>query len=93
MLSHYRPEERAKVERSMVRSYYDHLTGLNPDIRMTWEECWQEYVFGGAGKFFWFLPMLVTMCPPKMGQFFVDQVQHFVMTHGITAETAPMPRA
>ena len=50
-------------------------------------------VFGGAGKFFWFLPMLVTMCPPKMGQFFVDQVQHFVMTHGITAETAPMPRA
>ena len=27
MLSHYRPEERAKVERSMVRSYYDHPQG------------------------------------------------------------------
>ena len=96
LISHYDPEERAAVEREVVQRYFEELALLVPDdaVRsMTSEECWAEYIDGGLGRWLWFVPMLVLMCPPKMGQFFVDQVTHFAATHGVTAETVPMPRA
>lgn len=47
---------------------------------------------GGAGRWFWFLPILASMCPPKMTQYFHDQVLAFVRYHNIEPGTCPMPR-
>jgi len=93
MISHTSPQLRASLERGVVESYHSELRSLNPSIRMTLDECWAEYVAGGLGRWLWFVPLLVTMCPPAAGQYFVDQVQAFAQAHGVTAETVPMPRA
>ena len=94
MISHVDPEARARMECGAVEQYYVELKGLNPDgVAMTLDECFAEYVQGGLGRWLWFVPMLVNMCPPKMGQFFVDQVAAFIATHGVTEENVPMPRA
>ena len=92
MVSHFAGDDRAALERGAVEAYFAELTSLNPSIKMTLEECWAEYVEGALGRFLWFVPMLVSLCPPTMGQFFVDIVEHFVETHGVTPETVPMPR-
>jgi len=67
---------------------------LNPSVAgsMSLHDCVVEYVNGGAGRWFWFLPILAAMCLLKMTQFFHDQVLAFVRYHDITPETAPMPR-
>lgn len=93
MISHTEPATRAAIERASVEKYYQKLKGLNPSIEMTMSQCWEEYIAGGLGRWLWFIPLLVDMCPPKMGQFFVDQVTHFIETHGIVADNTPMPRA
>ena len=80
--------------RRAVETYYHRLVSLNPSVAasMSLDDCVAEYVSGGAGRWFWFLPILAAMCPPKMTQFFHDQVLAFVKYHDITPETAPMPR-
>ena len=92
MVSHFALADRAALERGAVEAYYAELKSLNPAIEMTLDACWAEFVQGGLGRFLWFVPMLVSLCPPKMGQFFVDQVEHFIETHGVTPDTVPMPR-
>ena len=94
MISHVDSEARARMERGAVAQYYAELKELNPDgVAMTLDECFAEYVQGGLGRWLWFVPMLVNMCPPKMGQFFVDQVAAFIATHEVTEENVPIPRA
>ena len=77
-----------------MKAYHEELCRLSPMARESYglEACWSEYVAGGAGRWLWFLPVLAAMCPPKMAQYFHDQVQAFVADHGITPENAPMPR-
>jgi hypothetical protein len=94
LISHASPQTREVIWRTAVESYYSRLVALNPLVAdsMSLDDCVAEYVSGGAGRWFWFLPILATMCPPKMTQFFHDQVLAFVRHHNITPETAPMPR-
>mmetsp|Transcript_7323 Transcript_7323/g.15842 ORF Transcript_7323/g.15842 Transcript_7323/m.15842 type:complete len:387 (-) Transcript_7323:121-1281(-) len=93
MISHAEPALREEIERDVVAGYHRELIALNPSISLTIDECWDEYIAGGLGRWLWFIPLLLDTCPPKMGQFFVDQVFAFVLSHHITPETAPMPRA
>ncbi len=94
LISHASPQTREKIWREAVEGYYARLLALNPSVAdsMTLDGCVAEYVSGGAGRWFWFLPILAAMCPPKMTQFFHDQVLAFVQYHNITPETSPMPR-
>jgi len=95
MISHVEPAERARIEKGAVRRYFDELVKLNPGVAqsLSWDKCWAEYVFGGLGRWMWFVPLLAMWCPPKMGQFFHDQVMAFAKAHEVTPETVPMPRA
>ena len=94
LISHASPQTREEIWREAVEGYYARLLALNPGVAdsMTLDSCVSEYVNGGVGRWFWFLPILATMCPPKMTQFFHDQVLAFVQYHNITPETSPMPR-
>ncbi|CAK9012243.1 Uncharacterized protein SCF082_LOCUS11433, partial [Durusdinium trenchii] len=94
LISHMDPTLRAEVERSIVEEYYHELLRCNPKIAedFTLEQCWQEYILGGAGKWIWFMPLLATSCPPKMTQCFHDQLLAFLRTHALTPEKVPMPR-
>eukprot|EP00747_Dinoflagellata_sp_TGD_P073398 gnl/TRDRNA2_/TRDRNA2_157880_c0_seq1.p1 gnl/TRDRNA2_/TRDRNA2_157880_c0~~gnl/TRDRNA2_/TRDRNA2_157880_c0_seq1.p1 ORF type:complete len:404 (+),score=88.79 gnl/TRDRNA2_/TRDRNA2_157880_c0_seq1:163-1374(+) len=94
MISHVEPAQREAIEEAAVRRYFDELVRLNPGISasMTWDQCWEEYVQGGMGRWLWFVPVLAAMCPAPMGQFFHDQVLAFAKAHGVTKESVPMPR-
>jgi hypothetical protein len=93
-ISHLDPLTRAAVERDAVKAYYAELTALNPRVAATMSEqqCWDEYKVGGLGRWCFFLPFDGWGQPPAVSQFFCDQVAAFVKHHGITPETAPMPR-
>jgi len=98
MISHVEPEMRVSIEKDAVHAYFEELCAAfagdgDAAVSFSWEQCWDEYVQGGLGRWLWFLPMLTTLCPPKMGQFFHDQVHAFAKTHGITVSNVPMPRA
>jgi hypothetical protein len=90
MISHTEPAIRSTIERDAVDTYYTELKSLKPDISMTLEECWQEYIAGGVGKWMWFLPWDFGGAAAQ--QFFHDQVLAFVLTHGVSAQNVPMPR-
>lgn len=95
MISHVEASTRRMLEEGAVRSYYNELTLLNPDIAVafSFDDCHAEYVHGGLGRWLWFIPVLAKFCPPKMTQCFADQVVAFIRDHAITPETVPMPRA
>mmetsp|Transcript_25605 Transcript_25605/g.56462 ORF Transcript_25605/g.56462 Transcript_25605/m.56462 type:complete len:393 (+) Transcript_25605:98-1276(+) len=95
MISHTPPEARQSFEKEAVRGYYAKLCQMNPAVEasLSWDACWQEYVAGGVGKWCWFLPVLSTMCPPAMMQYFHDQLLAFIVTHGVTPQSIGMPRA
>lgn len=95
LISHMDPGLRATVESEVLQEYYRSLISRNPQIAevMSYDECWREYVAGGAGKWTWFMPLLATGCPPKMTQYFHDQLLAFLKTHMLTPETMPMPRS
>ena len=94
LISHASPQVREEIWRAAVEAYYARLVALNPSIAdsMSLQDCVAEYVNGGAGRWFWFLPILASMCPPKMTQYFHDQVLAFVRYHNIEPGTCPMPR-
>lgn len=82
------------MERTAVKAYHEDLCRLSPAALASYslEQCWGEYVAGGLGRWIWFLPILDSMCPPKMTQYFNDQVQAFIVDHQVTADNSPMPR-
>jgi hypothetical protein len=49
-------------------------------------------VAGGLGRWLYFLPFDGWGAPPAVSQFFCDQVLAFIVAHGVTPETVPMPR-
>jgi hypothetical protein len=94
LISHASPQAREEIWRAAVEAYYARLVALNPSVAdsMSLDDCIAEYINGGAGRWFWFLPILASMCPPKMTQYFHDQVLAFVRYHNVVPETCPMPR-
>ena len=92
MISHLEPTERASIERDAVAAYYKDLINLNGSVDMTFDQCWEEYVMGGLGRWLFFLPFDGWGAPPATSQFFCDQVSAFIKSHGITPENVPMPR-
>ena len=95
MISHAQPELRASIEKDAVAAYYAELKALNPLIGMTFEQCWNEYIMGGLGRWLFFLPF-DGFSDDKQGQknsqFFADQVLAFIKDHGVTPDSIPMPR-
>ncbi len=92
MISHTQPAVRAAIEKEVVAVYFDELTRLNPGVAMTREQCWDEYVAGGLGRWLFFLPYDGWGAPASVSQFFCDQVLAFIQDHRITPDTVPMPR-
>ena len=96
LISHATPADRRLIEApgGPIDGYYEKLCSLNVEVAatMTKKQCREEYVAGGLGRWLWFLPVLNSMCPPKMTQYFHDQVLAFLNDHGITPANVPMPR-
>ena len=95
MISHPTSVFRREHEQAAVRAYYDHLVTVMPAddaSRYTFEQCWQEYVFGGLGKWLWFMPILADMLPVPVVDYFAEKVLDFCHDHGITVDNVPMPR-
>ena len=95
MISHCEPELRAGIEKDAVAAYYAELKSLNPLIGMMFEQCWNEYVMGGLGRWLFFLPFDGFSDDEqgrKNSQFFADQVLAFIKDHGVTPVSIPMPR-
>ncbi len=93
LISHSSPSARRAVEDAALARYHAELQALNPKVAMTLAECRAEYAAGGAGRWFWLLPLLAVYCPPVMAKYFHDQLLAFVDDHGFTAENVPAPRA
>ena len=95
MISHTSPADRraaASFEREAVAAYHAELKRRNPAISLTLDECWNEYVFGGLARWIFFLPYDGWGGPPSVSQYFCDQVLAWITDHGVTPESAPMPR-
>jgi len=95
MISNSDPITRRKLERDLVVAYYAELKkGLSEDVPSE-EEVWEEYLHGGAERWIWLIPLLVSICPPELSQYFCDQVSAFVQDHFPGVEGAArigMPR-
>lgn len=96
LISHMDPTLRKSCEEQLVREYYEELCQA-PAVagaasKFTWESCWDEYVRGGSERWIWLLAILSVMCPPKLTQYFHDQVASFLKDHGVTASSVDMPR-
>jgi thiamine kinase-like enzyme len=91
LISHMNPLVRAECEKNLMKSYYEELTqGVN--LGYSWEQCWSDYISGGAERWIWLLCILSTMCPDNMVQYFHDQTASFIKDHNITPKTIGMPR-
>lgn len=97
-ISHMTPALRRSNERQLVASYHRRVVELlrargkgSEAESFTLDKCWGEYVHGGAGRWIWFVPIFRGR-PPKIGQFFQDQLSAFLHDHVKDAAQAPMPR-
>lgn len=88
LISHMEPSARRRCERDLVRGYHGHLVdalrsaGKSEEAEAySFERCWADYVAGGMGRWLWFVPYLAGVCPPKVAQYFVDQLAAFVRDH------------
>eukprot|EP00928_Gymnodinium_smaydae_P044690 TRINITY_DN2980_c0_g3_i1.p1 TRINITY_DN2980_c0_g3~~TRINITY_DN2980_c0_g3_i1.p1 ORF type:complete len:414 (-),score=57.02 TRINITY_DN2980_c0_g3_i1:95-1336(-) len=99
MVSHMPPDVRRSCERELVKGYHEELCsnlrsrGLTHEAdRFTLDECWREYVMGGAGRWCWFVPYLAKVCPVQMGQYFHDQLAAFLHDHLPNSDDVGIPR-
>ena len=87
------PALRREHADTLVRGYYDTLMNQlkenGKEETFTYEQCFDEYVNGGFGRWVWFIPFLGG---GKMGQFFHDQLAAFAKDHIPDPSLAPMPR-
>lgn len=91
MISHINPNTRRKFEQSLIQEYFFELQKHN--IYMyTFEDCWDEYISGGCGRWVWMLALLSSMCTDDMVQYFHDQFLAFIMDHEVTSTNISMPR-
>ena len=78
---------REGVERLVARGMHEAAAGYSADA------CFAEYVAGGAGRWSWFVPVLIALgLPAPMNQFFHDQLAAFLHDHIADPADAPMPR-
>lgn len=106
LISHMNPETRRECEAELMSVYYEtlttplaHETNSNCDGRVLpskesypFEEFKKDYVNGGAERWIWLFALLTVYCPPKMTNYFHDQLYEFMKDHGVTAENIGMPR-
>eukprot|EP00040_Diaphanoeca_grandis_P027478 m.156550 g.156550 ORF g.156550 m.156550 type:complete len:394 (-) comp31003_c0_seq2:1304-2485(-) len=86
-------ELRRDLEREVVTSYHTKLTGCGVRAEeCTMDALWQEYVFGGAAKWIWLLPILFDMFEKPKAQWFINQMAAFFKDHGITKDNVAQPR-
>jgi len=88
------PAMRRNIERPLVESYVRTLVECGvPAADCTFDALWEEYVFGGAAKWIWVLPICIDIFKePKKQQWFVDQVSSFCADHGVDETNVPQPR-
>ncbi len=86
------PATRREIEHKLLHVYYETLTASDRVTSYSYEDCYADYVSGGACRWIWLLMLLSAMCPDKMVQTFHDQVLHFLRDHNVTPETIAMPR-
>ena len=99
-ISHAAPAMRRVNEAEWVRTYHVQLCddlrarGLTAAAEAyTYDVCFAEYVQGGAGRWAWFVPVLIAMgLPAPMNQFFHDQLAAFLHDHVPVPSASPMPR-
>jgi len=100
VISHMNPDTRRTCEKACVECYHKQLT---EDLRSrkldkeadsyTFETCWSEYVFGGVGRWSWFLPYFAgNKFPTPVTQFFHDQLAEFLKDHVTDPESVGQPR-
>ncbi len=101
LISHMNPATRREEEESLVRGYYHLLTAEEcddeqmkgkPVLDYTFEDCWRDYVFGGAERWLWFVPFLAVYGSDPMTQYFQDQTAAFLKDHHVTPDNIGMPR-
>lgn len=95
MLGNIDIELRRSAEKGLVAGYRTALIERGVDeAACTAEGLWDEYVFGGAAKWAWLMPIMFTFIPePNKMQWFLDQFAAFVADHGVTPENVPQPRS
>ena len=98
-ISHLEPAARRACERGLVSNYHSELVSVLQETgkaeeaaAFPLEACWEEYVAGGAGRWAWFVPVLIRLCGPAMGQFFHDQLAAFLHDLVQDPSRCPMPR-
>jgi Ecdysteroid kinase-like family len=64
---------------------------IDAEVVYTLEQCWDEYVAGGIGRWAWFVPLFLGAAPP-VAQFFHDQLAAFLHDHMADPAQMPMPR-
>jgi hypothetical protein len=78
------PSERRACEHRILREYFDELTKVVDNF--SFEQCWEEYVIGGAERWCWFVAYIAGGTDVPGGQFFHDQLSAFMRDHKLTAE-------
>ena len=98
LISHMEVACRRACERRLVQAYHAELVatlrarGLHEAAdRYGIDECWAEYVAGGAGRWAWFVAYLGCKMP-ALAQFFHDQLAAFLHDHVPDPANVPMPR-
>lgn len=97
IISHTDPKLRQNIEERLVRSYYQELISRgNPSVlnesTYSWENCWRDYVMGGAEKWVWILALLSGIFPDPLVQYFQNQLSAFMEDHKITPYNIGIPR-
>ena len=87
------PALRQEIEKDLVEQYYQVLMEDGKVQDYTFDQCWEDYKFGGLERWIWLLAYLTAICPDAMVQYFHDQVASFMNDHNITPANIGMPRA
>eukprot|EP01040_Poterioochromonas_malhamensis_P016339 gene16339-18523_t len=101
MISHVTPDVRREIEDEVIGLYYRTLTS-NEDVggvgkyvsaeEYSFEQCKEEYIYGGFERWVWFLAALPAFCPEPMIEYWHNQMVAFMRDHHITPQKVGMPR-
>lgn len=99
LISHMPPADRKRDEDALLHIYYNALVDPanagNASLTAesySYEDCKKQFAEGGAQRWIWFLPLLSSMCPDMMTQYFQDQVSAFLVDHDLTKDNIGCPR-
>lgn len=89
LISHMNPSERRLNEGELLKDYHENLL-KGGVVGYSLQDCQQDYIEGGVGRWIWLLAVLSDMCPDDWVQYFVNQVDSFVKDWKV--KNAVMPR-